>query len=396
MAALNEINQFDVEVFRIETDTVWKGGEEGPANKQGKALSNRTQWLKAEVEALGDSKQPLDATLTALAALATIADRMIYSTGPDTFALTPLSAFIRTLLDDADAATARATLGAISQAQLDAAIAALVASSPAALDTLNELAAALGNDANFATTVTNVLTTKAPLASPVFTGDPKAPTPGQFDNDASLATTEFVRRAVGNYRSLTAYNASAILTNSAIGGLVSYFGNTAGQTLTLPNAEIPEGSAIAFFNQSSQNLNIDSQGANTINTADPSGTASTTSITLFPGDNCIVVSNGASIWNEVGQRTKAFFGSSLAASGYQKLPSGLIIQWGGSVSIQAGSTITVNFPIAFPVSCSIVLATKRIDEDGYANTKVISPSQFQLKCIGAALGENIDWLAIGH
>lgn len=46
----------------------------------------------------------------------------------------------------------------------------LVASAPAALDTLDELAAALGDDANFATTVTNSLSAKAPLASPTFTG----------------------------------------------------------------------------------------------------------------------------------------------------------------------------------------------------------------------------------
>lgn len=46
-----------------------------------------------------------------------------------------------------------------------AAIAGLVGSSPAALDTLNELAAALGNDANFATTMTNALAGKQPLDS---------------------------------------------------------------------------------------------------------------------------------------------------------------------------------------------------------------------------------------
>jgi len=45
-----------------------------------------------------------------------------------------------------------------------------VDSSPAALDTLNELAAALGDDPNFATTVTNSIALKAPLASPSFTG----------------------------------------------------------------------------------------------------------------------------------------------------------------------------------------------------------------------------------
>ena len=54
--------------------------------------------------------QPLDATLTALAGLATGANQLAYSTGTDTFAQTTLSAYIRTLLDDADAATARGTL----------------------------------------------------------------------------------------------------------------------------------------------------------------------------------------------------------------------------------------------------------------------------------------------
>jgi len=54
--------------------------------------------------------------------------------------------------------------------ELAAAVAGLVDSSPAALNTLNELAAALGDDPNFATTVTNQIATKAPLASPTFTG----------------------------------------------------------------------------------------------------------------------------------------------------------------------------------------------------------------------------------
>jgi hypothetical protein len=51
-----------------------------------------------------------------------------------------------------------------------AAVAAIVDSAPATLDTLNELAAALNDDANFASTVTTALGTKAPLASPTFTG----------------------------------------------------------------------------------------------------------------------------------------------------------------------------------------------------------------------------------
>jgi len=56
-------------------------------------------------------------------------------------------------------------------AYTDTAIANLVDSSPSALNTLNELAAALGDDANFSTTVTNSIATKMPLAGGTFTGD---------------------------------------------------------------------------------------------------------------------------------------------------------------------------------------------------------------------------------
>jgi hypothetical protein len=57
------------------------------------------------------------------------------------------------------------------KAYVDAEVAGIVDSAPGTLDTLNELAAALGDDANFSTTVTNSIALKAPLASPDFTGD---------------------------------------------------------------------------------------------------------------------------------------------------------------------------------------------------------------------------------
>ncbi|WP_437887764.1 phage tail-collar fiber domain-containing protein [Phytobacter sp. V91] len=79
---------------------------------------------------------------------------------------------------------------------VQAVIAQLVASSPAALDTLNELAAALGNDPNFATTITNALALKAPLASPALTGVPTAPTAGATINTTQVATTAFVQAVI--------------------------------------------------------------------------------------------------------------------------------------------------------------------------------------------------------
>ena len=80
-------------------------------------------------------------------------------------------------------------------------VTALVNSAPGTLDTLNELALALGSDAAFSTTVTNSLGLKAPLASPTFTGTPTLPT-GTIattqtanNNSTALATTAYVDTA---------------------------------------------------------------------------------------------------------------------------------------------------------------------------------------------------------
>jgi hypothetical protein len=72
-------------------------------------------------------------------------------------------------------------------AYADAAAAAVVDAAPSTLDTLNELAAALGDDPNFATTVTNSIAAKAPLANPTFTGS--FTSPGIDDNADAIAIT---------------------------------------------------------------------------------------------------------------------------------------------------------------------------------------------------------------
>ena len=58
-----------------------------------------------------------------------------------------------------------------TETYVDTAVSGLVDSAPATLDTLNELASALGDDANFSTTVTNSLAGKANLSGATFTGN---------------------------------------------------------------------------------------------------------------------------------------------------------------------------------------------------------------------------------
>ncbi|MCR9254702.1 MAG: hypothetical protein NXI16_01230 [Alphaproteobacteria bacterium] len=61
--------------------------------------------------AIGSDVQAFDTDLTALAGVTIAADQILYGSGPGAWAATSLTAFARTILDDADAATARATLG---------------------------------------------------------------------------------------------------------------------------------------------------------------------------------------------------------------------------------------------------------------------------------------------
>ena len=69
------------------------------------------------------------------------------------------------------ASTGTNTTQIATTAFVQATNAALVDSAPGTLNTLNELAAALGDDANFSTTVTNSIAAKAALAGATFTGD---------------------------------------------------------------------------------------------------------------------------------------------------------------------------------------------------------------------------------
>lgn len=277
MADLPEDSQWTPGIYQLETSDPVLGGPEGIDNLQAKQLAARTKWLKEQVT----GKQPLDATLTALASLLVAGDKLIYATGVDQFATTGLSAFIRTLLDDVDATTALATLGAAPLASplftgspsaptaqpganslqlantafVQAALAALVASSPAALDTLNELAAAIGNDPNFATTMLNQLALKAPLASPALSGVPTAPTAATGTRNQQLATTAFVINAIAQTHVVSSISVNTALT-AAHQGLVLIDAAGGARTITLPAVDAGVGSMEFVLRRIDSSVNV--------------------------------------------------------------------------------------------------------------------------------------------
>ncbi len=186
----------------------------------------------------------------------------------------------------------------------------------------------------------------ATLDSPVLTGDPKAPTPQQFDRDESIATTRFVGDAQGSYRGLEVVTTAAkALTTAHIGFMMVLSGNGS-ITATLPPANsVPAGASISFF--------VD-HGFLTPDTIRVSGgdiinagfNAFTSSVTLNNGDFLTLTSTGANTWCATNRSIKmeqsSDFRQSKAANGYRYLPGGMLECWGMSAS----TTDTVNITFA--------------------------------------------------
>ncbi|HGG2314524.1 TPA: phage tail protein [Escherichia coli] len=178
---------------------------------------------------------------------------------------------------------------------VQAAIAALVGSSPEALDTLNELAAALGNDPNFATTVTNSLA-------------------GKMDKSANGSDIE---------------NVSVFLQNLGLG-------EAAKRNVGTGANQIPD------------------MGSFTL---------------------------------------------SVSGTGYQKLPSGFILQWGSIGAPGIAQDVVTHFPIAFPNRCLRVLVSQDYTPDsgavGYIACAGFSPDPVKFISRATTPGLGASFLALG-
>lgn len=283
---------------------------------------------------------------------------------------------------------------------IQAAIAALVASSPAALDTLNELAAALGNDANFAATITNALALKAPLASPGLTGNPTGPTPAQFDNDTSLATTAFVQRALGNFQGLVGAGGNPTVLTAADAGKRVVATNT---TITMPlTGSVSSGSAISIFAYGTGGVTVNRSGTDTMTPG--GGSSGLTSIFIPSGTECTFTAENG-IWEVTGTGVLKYslaFASSLGSpNGYKQFPDSnsptgySILMWGKGTG--AASDFTVNFPIAFPNACLGVVTscdyTAGSGSIGYVAAASPSTTGFTGRSSGAL---STRWFAFGY
>jgi hypothetical protein len=314
MANIVETAQWEAGVYQFETSDPVEGGPDGIDNLPSRQLANRTAYLKAQQEAHAAAADPHPQYATLV--------------------------------------------------QMTASINALVAAAPGALDTLKELADALGDDPNFATTMTNALALKAPLASPILTGAPKAPTPAQFDASTSIATMEALQRALGSVAGCTLLvGSSNVLTASAVGKHHDI--GTTGMQITLPPvAGLPVGASLYFAGGVYY----------TLKTSD--GKSIFTSDSLQSGSTSVnMYGTRKLIWRGDVWETDGIEGvTTLSANGYKRFSSGLILNWGSYNTTGTSASTGIGFPLAFPNACVAL------------NTTPITP--LSLGCIDAVTSKD--------
>ncbi|MBU9629924.1 hypothetical protein KTE60_11575 [Burkholderia multivorans] len=175
-------------------------------------------------------------------------------------------------------------------------------------------------------------------------------TAAQFDNSTLLATTAFVKSSLGNRPNLVGINANYTAVAADVGKVIA--ANSSGLTLTLPlSTSLPVGSVIgAYANIPSGTMSFAVQGSDKLNIGGNGQLL--TSASIYYGEGCDWVTDGAGGWYAVGRSAflgnTGSFAASLGAGGYQKLPSGLIIQWGATPIVAGSGSATVTYPIAFP------------------------------------------------
>ena len=166
--------------------------------------------------------------------------------------------------------------------------------------------------------------------NPTFTGEPKAPTPAAGNNTTRIATTEFVQAAI------TALINGAPATLDTLKEIAAAINNDPKFSTTINNAlsgKQPQDETLTHLSGK-----------------DVAGLLAYLGLGEAAKRN---VGTGANQLPDMGS-----FMLSASVPGYQKLPSGLIIQWGPiDVPLTSQDTVTY-FPIAYPNRCLRVFATQ--------------------------------------
>ncbi|HBC9281098.1 TPA: phage tail protein [Escherichia coli] len=174
--------------------------------------------------------------------------------------------------------------------------------------------------------------------NPTFTGEPKAPTPAAGNNTTRIATTEFVQAAI------TALINGAPATLDTLKEIAAAINNDPKFSTTINNAL-----------SGKQPLD---ETLTHLSGKDVAGLLAYLGLGEAAKRN---VGTGANQIPDMGS-----FTLSVSGTGYQKLPSGFILQWGSIGAPGIAQDVVTHFPIAFPNRCLRVLVSQDYTPDSGA------------------------------
>ncbi|EQC3569744.1 gp53-like domain-containing protein [Escherichia coli] len=370
MANLPETPQWEEGIYQIEVSDPVLGGPDGISNRQGKQLASRTLYLKQQVEKGGSE-------LAKHIAAADPHTQYAPKASP-TFTGTPTAPTPA----NSDNSKKLATTEFVAKA-----LAALAGSAPKTLDTLKELADALGNDPNFATTVLNKLAEK--LAKDQHGAD--IPDPALFVKNLRLGA--FISSPSTTPSDFTQVNSPdgksyLFITNNKNWGAQTEDGKAIPLTVERggSGAVTPEGARAAFGLGDSATKDV-----------------GTTAGTVAAGDDSRLVNLKSAANRSVGNGANQipdmrYFTTGETSSGrWAKLPSGLIIQAGYGTTGSAG-TASVNLPIPFTGTFWVVGGSIEGNGPIFVSARGLTQSTIGVVAWGrdgSIQVTNMHWLAIG-
>ncbi len=245
-------------------------------------------------------------------------------------------------------------------------------------------------------------------------------TPAQFDSTNLIATTNFVQRALGNVQGAVGISANTQLTAANAGQLIIVSGNTSTITITLPSVStISVGASFTFQFLTAYDCIISTGSSMALyGTGITSGTAITipaygNAVVTYDGLNFAVrtdslIGTQATTDNSNRVASTAFvknnFLASTASPGYQRLASGVIIQWGKSYAPDDSYT-AITFPTTFPNGCWVVTATPETT-GAVSGGNAIGAFVGSISSSGCSIGQSLYaaapatgytyWIAIGN
>lgn len=188
------------------------------------------------------------------------------------------------------------------------------------------------------------------------TGWSAVSTAAQFSSSSStVASTQFVKRSGVSYSGITEAGVGGSMDNSQVGGILRITSATGVTVVTPPVAPVDDGATVTVLNAGVGSVTLNPAASSTI--VDVIG--NTVTPVVRQGESIVLTKTGTS-WRVTGgtyaTSSLPSFAASLTANGYQKLPSGMILQWATAASIAAGGTGSVTLPLAFPTGALFAIA----------------------------------------